>query len=269
MLDYKIQLQVFEGPLDLLLYLIKKDEVDIYEVDLAKIATQFIEYIETMQQLDLEIAGEFLVMAATLLYIKSKELLPADQQALDSLDNNEEIDPRWELIRQLIEYKRFKEMASTFQQLEKRQDSIYPRKPVQLELPLPTQSIKPKLTLLDLLNAVSNVLKRYNEKNNISVILEERWTVSEKIQWLLNTIPNGKVMKFSELFSNASSKLEVIVTFLALLELVRLKQLIVSQPDQFAEIEITRQTQNNTDTNNTQTESQITTNSHSTNQTDS
>src|SRR5213596_994983 len=104
MAEYKVKFEVFEGPLDLLLYLIKKEEVDIYEVNLTKLATQFIEYIEMMREFDLEIAGEFLVMASTLMYIKSRELLPVDQQ-VQVEDEDEGVDPRWELIRQLVEYK--------------------------------------------------------------------------------------------------------------------------------------------------------------------
>src|SRR6202790_5556561 len=104
MAEYKVQFEVFEGPLDLLLYLIKKEEVDIYEVNLTRLATQFIEYIDLMRMFDLEIAGEFLVMAATLMYIKSRELLPKDQQVQTGQEEEEE-DPRWELIRQLVEYK--------------------------------------------------------------------------------------------------------------------------------------------------------------------
>src|SRR2546428_13977965 len=104
MSDYKVKFDVFEGPLDLLLYLIKKEEVDIYEVNLTQLATQFIEYIETMRMLDLEIAGEFLVMASTLMYIKSRELLPVEQQVqVDAEEDGQ--DPRWELVRQLVEYK--------------------------------------------------------------------------------------------------------------------------------------------------------------------
>src|SRR5207247_6100873 len=111
MAEYKVKFEVFEGPLDLLLYLNKKEEVDIYEVNLTKLATQFIEYIETMRLLDLEIAGEFLVMAATLMYIKSRELLPVEQQAqTDGEDEGD--DPRWELIRQLVEYKTFKDAGA-------------------------------------------------------------------------------------------------------------------------------------------------------------
>src|SRR6266545_8357259 len=129
MAEYKVQFEVFEGPLDLLLYLVKKDEVDIYEVNLTRIATQFIEYIELMRELDLEIAGEFLVMASTLMYIKSRELLPVDQQ-VQAEGEEEGEDPRWELIRQLVAYKKFKDAAAQLQAMEIRQEAVYPRLPV-------------------------------------------------------------------------------------------------------------------------------------------
>src|SRR5216117_3905224 len=128
MAEYKVQFEIFEGPLDLLLYLVKKEEVDIYEVNLTKIATQFIEYIELMRELDLEVAGEFLVMASTLMYIKSRELLPVDQQVLAE-GEEDETDPRWELIRQLVEYKKFKDAAAQLQVLEARQEHVFPRLP--------------------------------------------------------------------------------------------------------------------------------------------
>src|SRR2546426_4589101 len=111
MAEYKVQFEVFEGPLDLLLYLVKKEEVDIYEVNLTKIATQFVEYIELMRELDLDLAGEFLVMAATLMYIKSRELLPVGPQ-VQAEGEEESEDPRWELIRQLVEYKKFKDAGA-------------------------------------------------------------------------------------------------------------------------------------------------------------
>src|SRR5258706_2051575 len=128
MSEYKVKFEVFEGPLDLLLYLTKKEEVDIYEVNLTKLATQFIEYIEVMRMLDLDVAGEFLVMAATLMYIKSRELLPVDQQAQVE-EEDEGQDPRWELIRRLVEYKKFKDAAVQLAVLEARQDDIFPRLP--------------------------------------------------------------------------------------------------------------------------------------------
>src|SRR5436189_5814744 len=151
MAEYKVQFEVFEGPLDLLLYLVKKEEVDIYEVNLTKIATQFIEYIELMRQLDLDIAGEFLVMASTLMYIKSRELLPVDQQA-QVQEEDEEDDPRWELIRQLIEYKKFKDAASELQALELRQENVYPRVPGKPEFESAPAPVRSEAGLFDLLN---------------------------------------------------------------------------------------------------------------------
>src|SRR3954467_9084320 len=144
MAEYKVKFEVFEGPLDLLLYLIEKQEVDIYEVNLTQLATQFIEYIEVMRLLDLDIAGEFLVMASTLMYIKSRELLPVEQQVQVEGEEDEE-DPRWELIRQLVEYKKFKDAAAQLQQLESHQENVYRReapKPVfEAELQKPDVSI--------------------------------------------------------------------------------------------------------------------------------
>ena len=163
MAEYKVQFEVFEGPLDLLLYLIKKEEVDIYEVNLTKLATQFIEYIDTMRLLDLEVAGEFLVMASTLMYIKSRELLPVDQQA--QVENEEEgEDPRWELIRQLVEYKKFKDAAAQLQTLETRQEHTYPRVPGKFEFEAAATPTKPEVSIFDLLNAVNAVLKRIEKR---------------------------------------------------------------------------------------------------------
>src|SRR5215467_14542080 len=148
MADYKVKFEVFEGPLDLLLYLIKKEEVEIYEVNLTSLATQFIEYIDTMRMLDLDIAGEFLVMAATLMYIKSRELLPVDQQVQVEGDEEGE-DPRWELIRQLVEYKKFKDAAAQLQSLEARQENVYPRLPAKLEFENTTPTPKPEVSIFD------------------------------------------------------------------------------------------------------------------------
>ena len=159
MSEYKVKFEVFEGPLDLLLYLIKKEEVDIYEVNLTQIATQFIEYIEVMRMLDLEIAGEFLVMAATLMYIKSKELLPVEQRPVQEEDDEGE-DPRWELIRQLVEYKKFKDAAAQLQTLEASQADVFPRIPGLIKFEAEEPSHRPQASLFDLINAVNSVLKR-------------------------------------------------------------------------------------------------------------
>ena len=163
MAEYKVQFEVFEGPLDLLLYLVKKEEVDIYQVNLTKIAAQFIEYIELMRELDLDVAGEFLVMASTLMYIKSRELLPADQQ-VQAEGEEDETDPRWELIRQLVEYKKFKDAAAQLHRREAEQENIFPRLPGRLEFESTTPPPRPEVSLFDLISAVSNVLKRFQQR---------------------------------------------------------------------------------------------------------
>jgi segregation and condensation protein A len=241
MSEYKVQFEVFEGPLDLLLYLIKKEEVDIYEVNLTKLATQFIAHIDLMREFDLEVAGEFLVMASTLMYIKSRELLPVEQQVVVEGEDEGE-DPRWELIRQLVEYKKFKDAAAQLQVREIAQENIFPRVPGKLEFenaaaPAP----KPEVGIFDLLNAVNSILKRFAEKTSgTREIFEDKWTVSEKIESILKIIAERGGVRFAELFASAASRAEVICTFLALLELIRLKQLVCAQPEAFAEIEIQR-----------------------------
>jgi segregation and condensation protein A len=236
--EYKVKFEVFEGPLDLLLYLIKKEEVDIYEVNLTRLATQFIEYIETMRLLDLEVAGEFLVMAATLMYIKSRELLPVDQQVQVEGEEDGD-DPRWELIRQLVEYKKFKDAAAQLAVLEARQEAIFPRVPAKLEFEVesPTRS---EASVFDLINAVNSVLQRFNQRPEQRDIFEDKWTVSEKIEHLMRAISEQSRIKFSDLFAGVTSRSEVVVTFLALLELIRLKQLVAMQTQAFGEIEICR-----------------------------
>lgn len=237
MAENKVQLEIFEGPLDLLLYLVKKEEVDIYEVNLTKIATQFIEYVEVMKELDLDIAGEFLVMAATLMYIKSRELLPKNQQVEVAEDEDEE-DPRWELIRQLVEYKKFKDAAAKLQERELLQEQIYARIPAKPELVVETPNVRPEVSIFDLVNAVSSILKRFAQRDQARDVFEDKWTVSEKIEYVADLARRRPRLRFSELFEAAASRIEVVVTFLALLELIRLKQLRIEQPEPFSEIEI-------------------------------
>ncbi len=236
--EYKVKFEVFEGPLDLLLYLIKKEEVDIYEVNLTRLATQFIEYIETMRLMDLEVAGEFLVMAATLMYIKSRELLPVDQQVQVEGEEDGD-DPRWELIRQLVEYKKFKDAAAQLGVLEARQEDVFPRVPVKLEFEAEAPK-RNEASIFDLLNAVSTVLQRFNRPSDQRDIFEDKWSVSEKIDHLMRAISEQSRLKFSDLFAGVTSRSEVVVTFLALLELIRLKQLVAVQGEAFGEIEICR-----------------------------
>jgi segregation and condensation protein A len=238
MSEYKVKFEVFEGPLDLLLYLIKKEEVDIYEVNLTQLATEFIRYIEVMRLLDLEIAGEFLVMASTLMYIKSRELLPLDQQVeTDGEDDGE--DPRWELIRQLVEYKKFKDAAAQLQALEIHQEDVFPRLPAKPEFEVEAP-MRPEVSLFDLVNAVGAILKRVTQREDLRDVFEDKWSVSEKIEMIIKAIAEKARLKFSDLFEGAMSRTEVVVTFLALLELIRLKQIVAVQSEAFGEIEICR-----------------------------
>jgi segregation and condensation protein A len=225
MSEYKVKFEVFEGPLDLLLYLIKKEEVDIYQVNLTRMATQFIEYIDTMRMLDLDVAGEFLVMAATLMYIKSRELLPVEQQVQPGEEEEGE-DPRWELIRQLVEYKKFKDAAAQLQMLEATQENTYARvapKPVFKE---ELSTGRPEASLFDLINAVNAVLQRVTRTEDSREIYQDQWTVSSKIEYLLRLSSERPTVRFSELFADARSRTEVVVTFLAVLELIKLRQLV-------------------------------------------
>jgi segregation and condensation protein A len=236
--EYKVQFEVFEGPLDLLLYLVKKEEVDVYEVNLTRLATQFIAYIELMRQLDLEIAGDFLVMASTLMYIKSRELLPTDQQV--EAEGEEEEDPRWELIRQLVEYKKFKDAAGQLQSRELEQEGTFPRTPARPDPAGFASSPRTEASLFDLISAVGQVLKRVQEREGPREIYEDPWTVSEKIEHLRRWLKDRSRVRFSELFAQTTTRSEVVATFLALLELVRLKIVAAVQSEAFGEIDLER-----------------------------
>jgi segregation and condensation protein A len=234
--EYKVKLEVFEGPLDLLLYLIKKDEVDIYDIPIESITKQYLAYMEMFKMLDIDVAGEFVVMAANLIYIKSRSLLPADQQPPE--ETAEEEDPRWELVRQLIEYKKFKDAAATLQRRELEQENIFSRLPDTAE----HRGARPlgEVGMFDLINAFQSVLKRVEARGEMREIFAENFTVSDKIDLIMKMIASGVALSFSELFASAATRTEIVVTFLALLELIRLKQIRASQGEEFGEIELTR-----------------------------
>ncbi|MBV8586008.1 MAG: segregation/condensation protein A [Verrucomicrobia bacterium] len=235
--DYKVRLEVFEGPLDLLLYLIKREEVDVYDISIERITKQYLEYLDTFRMLDLELAGEFVVMAATLIYIKSRSLLPVHQQPPE--EEADEEDPRWDLIRQLVEYKKFKDAATYLHQRELLQEGIISRVPDKPDFGDLTALLKTEVGIFDLINAFQKVLRRIeSRRENLREIFEENFTVSEKIEHILTVLRHTSRVAFSELFAQAASRTEVVVTFLALLELIRLKQLRVTQENSFGEIQI-------------------------------
>jgi segregation and condensation protein A len=191
-----------------------------------------------MRQLDLEVAGEFLVMAATLMYIKSRELLPVEQQTEVEEDEKQE-DPRWELIRRLVEYKKFKDAAAHLQERESVQENVFARVAGKIEFVREGPAPKPDVSLFDLINAVSAILKRVQQREQTRDVYEDKWTVSDKIDHLVKLVKDRPRLRFSELFADHTTRLEVVTTFLAVLELIRLKILSASQPEPFSEIEIT------------------------------
>jgi segregation and condensation protein A len=232
--DYKVKLEIFEGPLDLLLFLIKRDEIDIYEISIERITRQYLEYLQAFKELNIDVAGEFVVMAANLIYLKSRSLLPADQQPPE--EDADEEDPRWDLIRQLIEYKKFKEAAAQLHTRALEQERIFTREGDSPSMDVPLRLAE--VGIFQLINAFQNVIRRVDAREDLREIFGEHFTVSDKIDMILKQVANGASVRFSELFGDIVSRVEIVVTFLALLELIRLKQVRAMQRWVFEEIEI-------------------------------
>lgn len=235
--DYKVKLDIFEGPLDLLLYLIKKDEVDIHNISITRITSQYLDYIETFRLLNIDLAAEFIVMAANLMYLKSRTLLPRQEQPPE--EDAEEDDPRWELIRQLIEYKKFKDAAGFLSLKEAEQEGTFAFQPDKPDLP-EEPAVLAELSIFDLIRAFQNVLKRFEESHDLGDIVDDRFTVADKIELLLNRFQPGQAARFDSLFATATTKAEVIVTFLAVLELMKMNQFVIRQTHLLGEFEIER-----------------------------
>ena len=252
--EYQVRLDVFEGPLDLLLYLVRKEEVELYDLSLERLIQQYLDYLAAVPQPDLDRAGDFIAMAAHLIYLKSRRLLPPDQQPPGVEEPGEEIDPRWELIRQLIEYKKFKDVAGHLQTVESSRLDRFTRAPgPPPEIDRDEEMLSGALALgdigvFDLLRAFQKTLRRFEAKTTgtRTVIFEENFTVADKIETLrgLMAQSRGQGLTFTELFVRTTSRVEMVVTFLALLELVRLKQLRVEQSAAFGEVTIFQQEEN-------------------------
>lgn len=236
--DYKVRLEIFEGPLDLLLYLIKKDEVDIHSISIERITRQYLDYINTFKLLNIDLASEFIVMAANLMYLKSRTLLPRVDQPPE--EDAEEDDPRWELIRQLIEYKKFKDAAGFLSLREAEQEGRFAHQPDVSDLPAEDTPGLAEVSIFDLIRAFQNVLKRFEESHDFGDIIDDRFNVSDKIELLMTSFQPGDSRRFEELFESATTKAEVIVTFLALLELMKLNQFVVKQHELLGDIVIER-----------------------------
>jgi len=221
----KFQLEVFEGPLDLLLHLIKKNEVSITDIPIAVITEQYLETLELMEYLDLDVAGEFLVMAATLVHIKSRMLLPPDETEADEEEGG---DPRDELVRRLLEYQRFKDAAGELERRDVLRRDVFARSPEQPE-EVETVGFE-SVSLFDLISALRTVLERLPKDSAHQVVLETV-SVREKMSLLLDDLHRGGKVIFQELFAGAVSRLDVIVTFLAMLELVKIRAVKIWQEE--------------------------------------
>lgn len=237
---YTISLEVFEGPLDLLLHLIQKHKIDIYNIPIAEVTEQYLGYLQTMQELDLEIASEFLVMAATLLAIKAKLLLPqAAEHDEDQIEDS--LDPRKELVDKLIEYQKYKNVAEKLKAKQTKQALLFsrPLDPDFLEATLKKVNPLEKISLEDLKDLLTVLLSEVSEEEEVKDIAKGTITVREKMDFIEELLcRESQGILFQNLFTNTASSLTVVVTFLALLELIHLKRVFVIQTSNFGPLRI-------------------------------
>jgi segregation and condensation protein A len=219
----KVQLEIFEGPLDLLLHLIKKNEVRVTDIPIAAITEQYLATLELMESLSLDVAGEFLVMAATLIHIKSRELLPAGDE---EPDEDEGVDPRAELVRRLLEYQRYKDAAAELEQREVLTRDVFVRATAPIEEAGPREFRE--ISVFELLGALKRVIDRL-PKDIVHEVMLEKITVREKMTLLLDRLRSESRIIFESLFSEVQSRMEIIVTFLAMLELVKVRAIRIFQ----------------------------------------
>jgi segregation and condensation protein A len=231
--DYKVTLEVFEGPLDLLLYLIKKDEVDIYDIPIGRITDQYMEYLKLMRVLDLNIAGDFIVMSATLMLIKSRMLLPVEERK--EMDEEDEEDPRWDLVRQLVEYKKFKDAADHLEDLEMLMENVFARESEHVELGAPPEVDLRDASIFDLISSLNEALGRVQQED-LQEIFAEQYTVSQKVSYIIENLKIAKRLSITDLFTGMVSRQEIVCTFLAVLELIKLNRIAAVQDDHFGEI---------------------------------
>ena len=235
-MNYTVKLDIFEGPLDLLLYLIRKNEVDIYDIPIALITEQYLEYLDLMTVLNLDIAGDFLVMAATLAKIKSKMLLPP---SVDSEEGEEGDDPRAELMEHLLEYQQYKEVADQLKNRELLEKDIFTRIQIEEHIPeLDKNSAVIEASLFDLVDALKKVIERKDLPGNLMEVAVEKISVRDKIGEILSMVKKNQQIIFQSLFDGLSTKYEIVVAFLALLELIRLRAIKVFQVHPHGEIRI-------------------------------
>jgi len=231
MTNYKVKLDVFEGPLDLLLHLIKEQELDIYDIPVALITKQYFDYLDLMEKLNLDVAGEFLVMASTLTYIKSKMLLPVQES---DEDYDEGDDPREELMRRLVEYKKYKEAAVELRSREEMQRLTYSRNFVS-EWDKDDSDYLKEVSVFQLLGAFKNLLENLSEEKLYEIRLEEI-NVTEKMADIMELLEKKPRLDFEECFGEIKNRMELVGTLLALLELMKQQMIRVFQEKEFGQI---------------------------------
>ncbi len=233
--DFAIRLPAFEGPLDLLLYLIRRSEVDIYDIPIERVTDQYIHILASMDTLDLEIAGEFFVMASTLMYIKSRMLLPQKDQGTNEDVEDDAIDPRWELVQQLLEYRKFKEAAEDIRKLILNSNDLIPRIGPMEAVEAVERPLRP-VDRVDLWNTFNQVLRRLAERIDEGQINAEQVTVADRMELVLLRIRHEPSFLFSDLFESSTTITTIVATFLAVLELTRLQKITLKQDRAFADI---------------------------------
>ncbi|MBC8016863.1 MAG: segregation/condensation protein A [Sporomusaceae bacterium] len=233
MSDYKIKLEAFEGPMALLMHLLEKNKLDIYDIPIAVVTEQYLEYLQALEEFNIDIASEFLLMAATLLQIKSRMLLPRLPQIIEETDD--EGDPRQELVDRLLEYRKFKQMSAVMEEMMRHRGQFFTRVPQEIEaqLPLPTG-----LKLNDLLAAFVAVWE--SSIDEYEVVAREEFSVQDKIYDIIHLLYKHKGrIEFSQTIIRTGTRSEVIATFLALLELIKLQRVTIDQQESFGPIYIT------------------------------
>lgn len=234
--QYTIKIEKFEGPFDLLFHLIEKNKIDIYDIPIAVITEQYLEYLQAMQEMDLEIASEFLVMAATLLHIKSRMLLPKHKE-----EALQEDDPREELVSKLLEYKKYKEFAEELKERERMGNMLYYKIPEVFDFEPPSQclvGLNPEV----LRDAFKKILEaeekeeKHKRETFSQILNREKVSVAKKVRDITKILKDNEKINFSSLFEESSSKIEKIAVFLAVLELIKLKKIIVEQVKNYGEI---------------------------------
>jgi segregation and condensation protein A len=234
-----VKLEIFEGPLDLLLHLIRKNEIDIYDIPIAVITQQYLQHLEMMKSLNLDVVGEFLLMAATLLHIKSKMLLPpSEEEPLEEGEEESGEDPRAELVRRLLEYQRFKEAAQDLSQEPFLDRDVFARKFFELNLLEGAEEfLIGEATLFDLLEAMKQVLQGIPPEEFQEISLDQM-NIKEKILQIMDRLWEKESLTFTELFTPATPRQEILLTFLSLLELLRLRMIKIHQSGSFGPIRI-------------------------------